>query len=84
MGKNCNNKIDQILEEGRKCQAKFGNIGPTGPTGPAGPVTVAVGTTTTGDPGTPATVSNTGTSENAVLTFSIPAGATGPTAKGKK
>ena len=34
---------------------------------------------TTGAPGTPATVSNTGTNQNAVLTFSIPAGATGAT-----
>ena len=44
-----------------------------------GPATIVVGTTTTGAPGTPATVSNTGTNQNAVLTFSIPAGATGPT-----
>ena len=45
MGKNCNNKIEQILEEGRRCQAIFGNVGPTGPTGPTGPATIVVGTT---------------------------------------
>ena len=77
--RNCNNKIEQILEEGRRCREQIGNVGPTGPTGPAGPVTIAIGTTTTGNPGTPATVSNTGTNQDAILTFSIPAGATGPT-----
>ena len=54
-------------------------IGPTGPTGPTGPATITVGITTTEDPGTPATVSNVGTNQNAILNFSIPAGATGPT-----
>lgn len=59
-----------------------GATGPTGPTGPAGPATITVGTTTTGAPGSAATVTNTGTAENVVLAFSIPAGevgATGPT-----
>lgn len=55
-----------------------GATGPTGPTGPQGPATVTVGETTTGDPGTLATVENTGTNEDAILTFTIPAGATGP------
>ena len=56
----------------------FGTTGPTGPTGPAG-ATITVGVTTTTAPGTNASVVNTGTSSNAVLNFSIPAGATGPT-----
>ena len=43
-----------------------------------GPATITIGETTTGAPGTDATVTNTGTNQNAVLTFTIPAGATGP------
>ena len=31
MGKNCDNKIEQILAEGRRCQAQIGNVGPTLP-----------------------------------------------------
>lgn len=57
----------------------IGNIGPTGPTGPQGPATITVGTTTTGTPGTPASVVNVGTTENAILNFTIPEGITGPT-----
>lgn len=53
-------------------------IGSTGPTGPAGPATINVGTTTTGTPGTPATVTNSGTNQNVILDFVIPAGITGP------
>ena len=61
------------------CQpAGNGITGPTGPTGPQGPATITVGTTITGAPGTPALVENTGTLENAILTFTIPTGATGP------
>lgn len=56
----------------------IGSTGPTGPTGPAGPATINVGTTTTGEPGTPATVTNSGTDQNVILDFVIPAGATGP------
>lgn len=59
-----------------------GPTGPTGATGPTGPAGVAatltVGTTTTGEPGSPATVTNTGTTEAAVLNFTVPQGATGP------
>ena len=54
-------------------------FGPTGPTGPAGPTTVDVGITTTSDPGTQATVTNVGTNQNAIFSFSIPRGATGAT-----
>lgn len=30
-------RIQQILEEGKRCQAKLPVQGPTGPTGPTGP-----------------------------------------------
>ena len=54
-------------------------LGPTGPTGPAGAATVVVGETTTGESGTNALVANSGSSENVVLDFTIPRGATGAT-----
>ncbi len=57
----------------------YGPTGATGPTGPAGPTTVDVGITTTTEPGTQAIVTNTGTQQNAVFSFAIPAGATGMT-----
>ncbi len=71
----CNRPICQIC------------VGPTGPTGARGAtgatgatgfsaVTVSVGETVTSEPGTAASVTQTGT-ENAVLTFTIPRGATG-------
>lgn len=66
-----------------------GITGPTGPTGPQGDIgptgpqgiaaTVTVGTTTTGEAGTDAIVTNSGTLEDAILDFTIPAGITGPT-----
>ena len=40
---------------------------------------VTIGTTTTGSAGSNASVTNSGTETNAVLNFTIPAGATGPT-----
>ena len=50
-----------------------------GPTGPAGPgATITIGTVTTLPPGSAATVTNTGTSTNAILNFGIPQGPTGP------
>lgn len=55
-----------------------GATGPTGPTGPQGPATITVGQTITGEPETQASVVSTG-GENAVLTFTIPRGATGAT-----
>lgn len=78
MDKEYSCRIKQILEEGRRCKERLGVMGPTGPTGPTGPATITIGETTTGNPGTDATVTNTGTNQNAVLTFTIPAGATGP------
>ena len=48
--------------------------------GPAGKAaTIKVGETVTGDPGTQAAVENTGTENGAVLRFTIPRGAVGPT-----
>lgn len=49
--------------------------GPRGPKGEA--ATIAIGTTTTGDVGSNASVTNSGTTNNAVLNFKIPRGATG-------
>jgi hypothetical protein len=58
--------------------------GPQGPAGPAGApgtnglaATIAIGNVTTGDPGTQAVVTNEGTSEAAVFSFSIPRGGQG-------
>jgi len=49
-----------------------------GPRGPAGEsATINIGTTTTGAPGTPASVTNSGTTNNAVLNFVIPRGEQG-------
>ena len=55
-----------------------GTDGATGADGTA--ATIQIGTTTTGAPGTNASVTNTGTENNAVLNFVIPAGATGASA----
>ena len=64
-------------------QGPQGETGATGPQGPAGTAgeaaTVTVGTTTTGDAGTNASVTNTGTAQNAILNFTIPRGETGAT-----
>lgn len=54
-----------------------GDPGPAGPKGDPGPVSVMVGTTTTTDAGTSANVSNSGTTENVILDFSIPRGEPG-------
>lgn len=61
-----------------------GDKGDTGETGPQGSAaTVSIGTTTTGNPGTSASVTNSGTSSEAVFNFTIPKGDTGsPGAKG--
>lgn len=50
---------------------------PVGPPGQA--ATITVGETVTGEPGTQAAVENTGTENAAVLRFTIPRGAAGPT-----
>lgn len=52
-----------------------GATGPAGDTGPA--ATIRVGSVTTGDPGTEASVTNSGTEQEAVLDFVIPRGEAG-------
>lgn len=74
-----NDKIRRIIEEGRRHRERCCVVGPTGPRGPQGPATITVGSTTTGEPGTNAQVTNSGTTENVILNFTIPRGATGPT-----
>lgn len=84
MNEECSNRIQEILEEGRKCKRRLiarGIPGPTGPQGPQGPATIAIGNVTTGAPGTSATITNSGTNENVVLNFTIPRGATGATGR---
>ncbi|MCD7993526.1 MAG: spore surface glycoprotein BclB [Clostridia bacterium] len=64
-----------------------GDTGPEGPEGPEGPIgetgptgaaaTITVGSVITGDPGTEASVTNSGTTEEAVLDFVIPRGEPG-------
>ena len=69
----------QWLSQGQLQGAK-GDTGDTGPQGqPGQAATVQVGQVTTGEPGSNATVTNSGTSNAAVLNFSIPRGATGET-----
>jgi hypothetical protein len=60
--------------------AQAGSLGPTGPAGDA--AMVAVGAVSTLPPGSQATVTNSGTTQNAVLNFGIPEGATGPAGSG--
>lgn len=74
-----NDKIRRIIEEGRRHRERCCVVGPTGPRGPQGPATITVGSTATGEPGTNAQVTNSGTSENAILNFTIPRGETGAT-----
>jgi hypothetical protein len=50
-----------------------------GSSGTGTTTTVSAGTTTTGDPGTSASVTNVGTSTDAIFNFTIPRGDTGPT-----
>ena len=78
-------RIRRRFDDDKHCKRLYsptipiGITGPTGPTGPAGPATITIGTVTTGAPGTEATVTNSGTAENVILDFVIPAGPTGPT-----
>jgi hypothetical protein len=60
--------------------AQAGSQGPTGPSGAA--ATLSVGTVSTLPPGSSATITNSGTAQNAVLNFGIPQGATGPPGSG--
>ena len=61
-----------------KCKDKIYVVGTPGPRGRDGAGTITIGTTTTGDPGTDASVTNSGTAQNAILNFTIPRGETGP------
>ena len=73
-------------------QGPQGETGPQGATGPQGPAgaqgpagndgvsaTIAVGNVTTGQPGSSVTITNVGTSRDAIFDFSIPQGQTGAT-----
>jgi hypothetical protein len=60
--------------------AQAGAAGPTGPGGAA--ASVSVGTVATGAAGTQATVTNSGTATAAILNFTIPQGAAGPSGGG--
>ena len=60
-------------------QGPQGDTGPTGPQGAGGPAaTVTVGSVTTGIAGSSASVTNSGSSSQAVLDITIPRGDTGP------
>ena len=64
----------------RRCYRSHWPYGPAGNEGATGTAaTLSVGTVTTGDPGTDAKVTNSGTSQNAILDFTIPQGPTGST-----
>ena len=72
--------IPQGIQGPQGVQGETGPTGPQGETGsPGAAATVTVGTVTTGEPGTQAAVTNSGTTEAAVLNFTIPQGATGAT-----
>jgi hypothetical protein len=60
--------------------AQAGSQGPTGPAGTA--ATLSIGNVTTLAPGAAATVTNSGTAQDAILNFGIPQGPTGPTGSG--
>ena len=64
-------------------QGPQGETGPQGPQGETGPqgeaATITVGAVTTGEPGTNVVITNSGTSQDAVLNFTIPRGAAGGT-----
>lgn len=64
--------LDFYIPQGPK--GDTGDTGPQGPKGDTGMGTVTVGTTTTGAAGTQASVSNSGTSQDAILNFTIPKG----------
>ena len=73
------------VNTGQQAQGDKGDKGDTGDTGlkgdtgdPGQNATIAIGTVTTLEPDQEATVQNTGTETNAVLSFGIPKGAQGP------
>jgi len=87
MNNNCPNSLINSNCNCRSCcnnRVNYSNnnfVPIPGPRGPAGEsATVNVGTTTTSAPGTNASVTNSGTSNNAVLNFVIPRGEAGTSA----
>ena len=74
-------RIAQELRKEADSGVFDGKPGETGPQGPQGEAaSVTIGTVTTGEPGSSAEVTNSGTSENAVLDFVIPQGPQGNSA----
>ena len=61
-------------------QGLKGDTGATGATGTA--ATISIGTVTTGNAGTSVSITNSGTSSNAILNFTIPRGDTGAAGTG--
>ena len=81
LGQSCGCKRER--QENCSCHCSY-PLCPGGPVCPTGPTfspcaSISVGSTETGAPGSEAVVFNSGTSQNVVLDFIIPAGATGPT-----
>lgn len=66
------------LESGAYVQSRL-PLPPVAEGPPGKAATIQVGATTTGEPGTEATVQNVGNENAAILNFTIPAGAAGPT-----
>ena len=66
----------EIAAEVRKDADEGKFNGGAGPQGPAG--TITIGDVETGEPGTSASVTNSGSAENAILEFKIPQGDRGP------
>ena len=64
-----------VIPKGEK--GDTGSQGPAGQDGQDGMGTITIGTTTTGAAGTQASVTNSGTAQDAILNFTIPAGADG-------
>ena len=74
---------NQQPDQNTQAWTVLAQAGSTGPTGPAGTsATVSIGTVSTLAAGSAATVTNSGTAQNAVLNFGIPQGATGPAGSG--
>ena len=81
LGQSCGCRRER--QENCSCHCSY-PLCPGGPVCPTGPTfspcaSISVGSTETGAPGSEAVVFNSGTSQNVVLDFIIPAGATGPT-----
>lgn len=81
---NANDLLASIINSIDKLDNKIEYVESHGSGKPGKDATVSVGTTTTGEAGTDASVTNSGTSSDAVLNFTIPRGADGaPGADGR-